>query len=72
MTDRLMTVDEVADVLHVSRSTVYRIGDLLPRLKIEGAVRFRPADVEAYVRSLVYTETRPPDVRHRVLEIAQR
>jgi len=45
--DRLMTVDEVAEYLHVSRALVYRLP--IRFSKIGGARRYDPADVRAYV-----------------------
>lgn len=47
----LLTCDEVARALHVSRRTVAKLaaeGDL-PRVKIGRAARFRPRDVEALI-----------------------
>jgi excisionase family DNA binding protein len=51
-TDRLLTILEVARILHVSRSLMYWLiarGDL-PTVRIGRAVRFRPEDVQAYIR----------------------
>jgi excisionase family DNA binding protein len=50
--DRLLTVAEVMDRLHVSRATVYRLiakGGLHP-VKISGSTRFAVSDVDGLVR----------------------
>lgn len=60
----ILTADEVAAMLKVSKSQVYelanartRTGDLrehpLPALRIGGSVRFRMSDVEAWIEKLV-------------------
>lgn len=47
---RLMTVREVADLLAVSETTVYRLKRCgqISFLKVGGGLRFRPEDVEAF------------------------
>lgn len=45
----LLTVPEVAERLNVSRHTVYKLKGAIGYVKVGGAVRFRPEDVEAYV-----------------------
>jgi excisionase family DNA binding protein len=60
----ILTVDEVAALLRMSRSQVYelakarsRSGELrehpLPVLRIGSSVRFRKSDVEAWIEKLV-------------------
>lgn len=48
---RLLTTDEVADELVVSARTVRRIAatGAIPVVQVGRAVRFRPADIEAYI-----------------------
>lgn len=57
--DRVLTVDEVADVLRVSNMTVYRLirsGELVA-LRIGSNYRIRERDLEAYLeRTTVQTE----------------
>ncbi len=47
----LMTVNEVAQFLHVSRSTVYRLIDLgmFPTYKVGERIRIKREDVEKYL-----------------------
>jgi excisionase family DNA binding protein len=57
MDERLLKSDEVAEILHVSRSFAYLLmkrGDI-PTVRIGTAVRVRPEDLEKYIheRSLV-------------------
>lgn len=49
---RLLRLDEVADRLNVSITTVRRLvaADELPVVRVGKAVRVRPADVEDYIR----------------------
>ncbi len=49
--DRLLTINEVAVLLHVSRSLLYRLirTGALPTVRILHALRFRWQDVEDYV-----------------------
>ncbi len=50
-TDRLLTIVEVARILHVSRTLIYWLigrGDL-PTVRIGHALRFRSEDVQAYI-----------------------
>ena len=54
---RLLTVNEVADLLRVSRMTVYRLikqGDM-PSLKVGRSYRLREEDVHSYLNER-YTE----------------
>ena len=50
---RLMTVDEVAAMLGVSRPTVYRLVRRrhLPASRVGERLRFRPAHIDDYVDS---------------------
>lgn len=50
--DRLLSAAEVALRWNLSRSRIYALaasGDL-PSIKLKGAVRFDPRDVEGYIR----------------------
>ncbi len=48
----LLTADEIARVLSVSRKTIYKLTEngTLPCIRIGRAVRFDPADVEAFLQ----------------------
>ncbi|HTP03434.1 MAG TPA: helix-turn-helix domain-containing protein [Anaerolineales bacterium] len=51
--ERLLDAGDVADILHVSRSMVYRLieeGNLSP-IRIGHALRFRQKDVQAYIET---------------------
>lgn len=55
--DQLLTVQNVADLLAVSATTVYRLkrrGEL-PFVKVGGSLRFRAQDVAAFARPEVVT-----------------
>ena len=64
----LITKAEAAEQLGVSVRTVSRLiaGGKLPLVHVEGAARLRVADVEAYVDSLVPTDTAQFDRRDDV------
>lgn len=52
MQDRLMTVDEVAALFHVSKRTVYRWnseGTGPRRLRVGAQVFFRSTDIESFI-----------------------
>ena len=53
MTDQMMTTREVAAMLHVSTSTIKRLGDRREmrfyRVVGRGDRRYRPSDVSAYL-----------------------
>ena len=51
-TDRLLTVQEVARRLAVSRWTVYRLVRTahLQKIRVRGSIRFRAADVETLIQ----------------------
>lgn len=69
----LLTTKEVAQLLHVSISTVYRLKDQLdglPAYRVSGALRFKLADVEAYlerqaVEPVTPRQDRPGQVHFR-------
>ena len=48
----LLSVREVANMLHVAPFTVYRLCDRgkLPHLRVSGAIRIHPKDLKAYLR----------------------
>lgn len=53
-TRKLYTMNEVRDILRVSRSTLYRMkdsGELKP-VSVGGAIRYLVTDVDAYIESL--------------------
>jgi excisionase family DNA binding protein len=59
---KIMTIDEVAAMLRMSKRAVYELTSArgqakmkhpLPVLRIGSAVRFRKADVEAWIEKLV-------------------
>src|SRR3954468_15750678 len=62
MTERSLKVDEVAELLQVSRWFVYDHGDELGLVKIGGANRYRVDQVEAYIagRLARAAGSRPP------------
>jgi excisionase family DNA binding protein len=50
---RLLTVQEVSQILHLGRSTVYlliQLGDL-PCVRFRRSVRVRPGDLEKFIES---------------------
>jgi excisionase family DNA binding protein len=49
----LLTPDEVAEWLHVSKSTVYRLVEqrTFPFYRVSGVLRFDRVDVETYLRA---------------------
>lgn len=49
MSERLLTVDAAADYLSVSPKTVRRLAARLGGSKVGGSLRFRRADIDAYV-----------------------
>lgn len=64
MTDKLYTMQDLCELLQVSRSTVNRIisSGELPVVRIGGSVRFSPAAVDRYIRS---NETRSAAPRRK-------
>ena len=51
LSKELLTIEEVADMLKVSKMTLYRwnLNDTLPKIEIGGKRRYRRADVEAAI-----------------------
>lgn len=52
--DRLLTIDEAAEILNVSRSHVYRLiqmRELAPVSISAGAKRIDPADLQEFIKS---------------------
>lgn len=52
MTEPMITARQVAEMLGVSIYTVYRLKDKpggLPAYKVARCIRFKPAEVEAYI-----------------------
>jgi excisionase family DNA binding protein len=51
--EKLLTVEDVADILNVSRAWVYDHADrkrpLIPSVRLGKAVRFRPEDVQKFI-----------------------
>lgn len=65
MSDRLLTVEEVAERLTASVRTVYRMARAgeIRCIRVRKVIRFQPADVDAFIDA---NATRPPvpDVAH--------
>lgn len=59
-TDLCLTLREVADLLHVSERTAYRLAQRadLPGFKAGGAWRFRRSDVDAWIGAKVKAQKR--------------
>jgi len=71
--ETLLTCDEVARALHVSRRMVAKLAaeGELPRVKIGRAARFRPRDVEALIdKGLKAAEDEGPDRRPGLADTA--
>jgi len=49
MVTKLLTIKDVAEQLHVSLSTVRRLG--LPTVHIGGSLRFQQDDIDSYIQS---------------------
>ena len=51
LSKELLTIEDVADMLKVSKMTLYRwnLNDTLPKIEIGGKRRYRRADVEAII-----------------------
>lgn len=65
MTDRLLTVSEVADVLSVSRATVYGLvsREAIPYLRINGAIRFPVEAIRTWIERNTIEAKVVPDRR---------
>jgi len=62
MEERLLNSEEVAEILHISRSMAYLLmkrGDL-PAVRIGSSVRVRPEDLDEYIK--LNASLRPPFV----------
>jgi putative molybdopterin biosynthesis protein len=60
MEERLLNSEEVAEILHISRSMAYLLmkrGDL-PAVRIGSSVRVRPEDLDEYIKT--NAQQRPP------------
>ena len=53
MEDRLLTLDDLAEYLSVSRRTIYRLlgGNNLPAYRVGGQLRFRREDVDKWLEN---------------------
>ncbi|MFA7050005.1 MAG: helix-turn-helix domain-containing protein [Patescibacteria group bacterium] len=51
--DNLITPDELASILRMSKSSIYRIIERreIPFYKISGSLRFKKSDVENYINN---------------------
>lgn len=51
MTERLLTIEEVAELLQVSTDWLYRQVERkrIPAVKLGARVRFRPKEIDAYL-----------------------
>lgn len=49
--EKLLRAGEVADILAIATSTVYQLAreGKLPCVKVQSSVRFRPADIQAWL-----------------------
>jgi len=59
--NNLITPDEVASILRMSKSSIYRIIEKreIPFYKISGSLRFKKSDIENYINnSLINAITR--------------
>jgi excisionase family DNA binding protein len=58
--ERLLTAEEVAKILNVSVAWVYDHADrkrpMVPSVRLGKAVRFRPEDIEQFVREMTRRE----------------
>lgn len=64
MIEPMMTAQQVAQQLGVSIYTVYRMKDKpngLPAYKVAGCIRFKPAEVEAYIASQAVKPAERPE-----------
>lgn len=64
MTESMLTVQQVADMLGVSIYHIYRLKDKpggIPAYKIGRCVRFKPSEVEAYISSQAVKPAEKPE-----------
>ena len=60
MTEKLLKVTEVSEILRVSQVQVYRLlARSLPAVRFEGSVRIRPADLQKYIAD--HLDTHDPE-----------
>ena len=48
---KLLTVEEVADILRLSKSKVYELKEKIGCVKLDGSIRFIAEEVDEYVLS---------------------
>ncbi len=62
---KLLTVNDVSDILQLSRSKIYELaGSEIPVIKIGGAVRFSEDDLRRYLESCRQEgKAKPPPLR---------
>jgi excisionase family DNA binding protein len=61
----LLTVEEVAGILRLSKSKVYSLKERIGCVKLDGSIRFILEDVEEYVLSCRIEETETRESRPR-------
>jgi len=56
VSDNLMTPDELANFLRISKSSIYRLVDerKLPFCKVGGSLRFRKIDIDGYLNEVCF------------------
>jgi len=56
ITNNLITPDELAEFLKISKSSVYRLVDerKLPFCKVGGSLRFRKSDIDKYLDDVCF------------------
>jgi excisionase family DNA binding protein len=61
LANRLMTIRDLQDYLKVSRTTVFRLmrDGRLTRCRVGGQIRFRPTDVDRFVRDCRVNRSEP-------------
>jgi len=62
--ERLLTIDEVADITRLSKATLYTLrtrGGGPVAVKFGGRIAYRPSDVEAWIDSRLQARTPSPD-----------
>jgi excisionase family DNA binding protein len=76
MTDRLLTVVEVADILRLKpatvRSLVNRHGSGLVAARVGGRLRFRQADIDAYLEAQKVVPPPPAPLRRASMRVPAR
>jgi len=61
--DKLLKVPQVAELLGLSVSTIYKKYEngILPGLKIGTSVRFSLSDIDAYIKKIIYDQRNKSD-----------